>query len=840
MLVLLFGGTAFGQIVDSVNITSPTSLTWFNSSVTVWFNFHCIASGSATFIVGYSTGTDAGASGSVTTTVQGGCSNAGFTGLASGTVGIIVADGIYNAVVKCVSGCPPNTVMDAEIGTVGIDRTNPRITRILYSPPASGFDNEGRPWWNINPTFTIECTDETSGVDFIWPAPTFSPFRPEGRHEEQIYCQDNAGNREYDTIRWGLDQTPPALQVQFNPPLTSFGWSNAASVTVDPLCTDSLSGLVPLNPDPNVGLNPPDPVTFTSEGQHNWSYTCTDVAGNSSQLSGQLGIDRTIPVLQFNQTPTANNFGWNREPVTVNVSCTDTLSGVAPGYPQPASFNFTTEGEHQAIATCQDRAGNTNAGGPTIRIDLTPPDIDLDITPSPNSFGWNNTDVTVTASCTDNLSGVAPGYPDPPSSTHTQEGEYRTPTFSCYDRAGNGAAAGADIRIDKTVPVLEFDQSPLPNEFGWNREPVTVTVNCTDALSGVAPGYPDPSIFSFTTEGEHRAIAACQDRAGNTNTGGPTVRIDMTPPVVNPIIEGEQADGGYLPGVQVRFVGTDNLSGIDFCDPPVTLTEPGAHMVTGTCNDLAGNVGSTTVNVTVVEGQPPQPQGPVVARLTVIVDGENYCNRELPVPADTVIRVEIVDLDEEVFSEGQADFRLYFQYSYREPVAWEPPELQGLGEGAVQEFNGRAEEEGWRTITLEVWLNGEWQPVTSCSYVGQQQEVVQAVDAEITMERGCNATYTVGETIEVTLTIRAIDPFIFGQPVATFRVVEQRLDDPDYEQVLFGPQRLDDNQAQGRVVTFNYTIEAPRGSRLLVLQVFWTNGQWRDIDICNFQVVGGA
>ena len=59
------------------------------------------------------------------------------------------------------------------------------------------------------------------------------------------------------------------------------------------------------------------------------------------------------------------------------------------------------------MGTCTDLAGNSASVTVLVKVDLTAPTVTSNAEPAANQFDWNNTDVTVSFSCTDALSGVA-------------------------------------------------------------------------------------------------------------------------------------------------------------------------------------------------------------------------------------------------------------------------------------------------------------------------------------------------------------------------------------------------------------------------------------------------
>ena len=169
---------------------------------------------------------------------------------------------------------------------------------------------------------------------------------------------------------------------------------------------------------------------------------------------------------------------------------------------------------------------------------------DASIEPEPNQYGWNNTDVTVTFTAEDELSGIdtvtAPV-------TLTEEGENQEVVGEATDRAGNTTTIGVKLNIDKAPPVI----TGLPEDCSlWapNHKLVQVAdVLITDSLSGVdtssidavssepdsGPGYgnatPDVVITGnvielraerYSPEGRTYDLAVvATDRAGNVAEG---------------------------------------------------------------------------------------------------------------------------------------------------------------------------------------------------------------------------------------------------------------------------------------------------------------------------------
>src|SRR5207237_2377251 len=112
----------------------------------------------------------------------------------------------------------------------------------------------------------------------------------------------------------------------------------------------------------------------------------------------------------------------------------------------------STEGAGQQVTgTTTDLASNPATTAATLNIDRTSPNVHTTLVPSPNAFGWNNTGVTVSFTCSDALSGVASC---PSSQTVSTEGANQNIAGTATDLAGNTAAGSTSVNVDKTPPVI--------------------------------------------------------------------------------------------------------------------------------------------------------------------------------------------------------------------------------------------------------------------------------------------------------------------------------------------------------------------------------------------------
>jgi hypothetical protein len=102
------------------------------------------------------------------------------------------------------------------------------------------------------------------------------------------------------------------------------------------------------------------------------------------------------------------------------------------------------------------------------------------VTPEPNAAGWNNSDVTVTFTCSGGLDGIVT-CPEP--RTVTEETSGTIISGVAVDGAGQTSIASVTVKLDKTRPVLSITTpADGANLFA---SPAVVAGAATDALSGL-------------------------------------------------------------------------------------------------------------------------------------------------------------------------------------------------------------------------------------------------------------------------------------------------------------------------------------------------------------------
>jgi hypothetical protein len=303
-----------------------------------------------------------------------------------------------------------------------------------------------------------------------------------------------------------------------------------------------------------LGGNPQSVAAGDLDGNGEPDVVAANLHGNTASVLLNT-TDIVPPTTTATLSPAANAAGWNKTSVTVTLSATDNPGGsgvrdvhyavgVNPEVTvagSSATVGFTSEGVSSLGYYARDKAGNVESRNTLpVRIDETPPGITAFQTPAANAAGWNNSDVTVTFSCSDALSGIASC---PLSSKITVEGANQPVAGTAIDLADNSASATRTINLDKTAPTLTMPV--LAASYTYNAS-LTLSFGASDALSGLKAssatfnGAPVTSGTSFTLNhpGTNTFTLNAMDIADNTASRTATFSVlyrfaGFLPPVAN-------------------------------------------------------------------------------------------------------------------------------------------------------------------------------------------------------------------------------------------------------------------------------------------------------------------
>jgi hypothetical protein len=500
-----------------------------------------------------------------------------------------------------ITSCPSQQVVSTEganqviSGTVTDAAANSNTAKITLNiakiPPkivakASPAPNSAG-WNDTSVTVTFTCTQTTAPL-----ASCPQPQTVSTQGANQVISgtvTDLAGNTASTSVTLSIGTKPPTITGAAAPAANSAGWNNT-SVTVTWTC---VSGTAPI-------ASTSSPSVVTTEGANQVvTGTCTDVAGNSASASVTVNLDKTPPTITASASPAPNAAGWNTSAVTVTFTCADSLSGVATC---PAPQVVSTPGANQVVqGTAVDAAGNSASAQVTLNISETLPMILASVSPAANAAGWNNSNVTVSFSCTP---GGAPLVSCPTPQVITTEGAGIPVTGTVMDAAGAAATATVVIKLDKTPPTVIPNLSPGPNSSGWETAPVTVSFTCSDSLSRVATC---PTSTLISSDGANQPVSGtATDVAGNTATATANVNLEQARPTISASVSPAANSAGWNnTNVTVTFTCTKSVSAIASCSPQQTVSTQGiGQIVTGTVLDQAGNQATASVTLNIDETPP--------------------------------------------------------------------------------------------------------------------------------------------------------------------------------------------------------------------------------------------
>ena len=329
----------------------------------------------------------------------------------------------------------------------------------------------------------------------------------------------------------------------------------------------------------------------------------SSVTGSVPTVTYTLSVqppDSTPPLITPNVTGTLGNNGWYTSDVTVSWTVTDPDSAISSSS-GCGSTTIASDTSGTTLTCSATSAGGSGSQSVTIKRDATAPTISGSGSPAPNANSWNNTDVTVSFTCSDLTSGIASC---PSAQILTSEAAGQSASGTATDNAGNTSSTTVgDINIDKTAPAAAASAAPPANANGWNNTDVTVSFSGTDGLSGI--DVCDTAVLLSSEGAGQSASGTCTDKAGNVSDPATAsgVNIDRTPPSVALVggpVHGGSYYFGFVPAAPTCSA-SDALSGVDgSCAVSGYFATVGTHTVKATVTDLAGNTATAERTYTVL------------------------------------------------------------------------------------------------------------------------------------------------------------------------------------------------------------------------------------------------
>ena len=558
------------------------------------------------------------------------CADPGGSGIAVCPPPAVVGEGAAQAISGTTTDIAGNSASAAL--SVSVDATPPSIVATVSpSPNAAG-------WLHAGATVSFTCTDAGSGI-----ASCPAPIRVDTQGANQSFsgtATDRAGHQATATITLNVDDLPATITASVEPAPNANGW-HRSDVVVTFICTESGSGIASC----------PAPVTVTSEGANQVvTGSAVDRAGNPSEVSVTLNIDKTPPTIAAAAAPPANAAGWHRTDVVVSFICSDSLSTIG-ACPPPTTVS--SEGAGQVVTgVAQDRAGNTATALLTVEVDKTAPSV---VIASPASDAIVTTSpVTLSGSATDTLSGIVAatcnGVPSTPGAggaltcAPALVSGSNTLTLTATDAAGNVGKAERNITFRPNQAPTATANGPYSgtvgiavafNGGGVDPEGQPLTFGWSFGDGGTASGATSTHVYGAT--GTFTATLTVSDgQLSATSTAtvviAPVVQTNQ-PPTVNAganaaitlpasaSLSGVVTDDGLpinatVTSIWTKFSGPGTVTFDNAANAVTTAVfdQPGTYVLRLTASDsLLTAFSDTTITVNPAIVTPPTNQPPTVS-----------------------------------------------------------------------------------------------------------------------------------------------------------------------------------------------------------------------------------
>lgn len=375
------------------------------------------------------------------------------------------------------------------------DTTPPVVTPVIPSPTGSNG------WFNTTPVIiSASGSDAMSGLanaqvsaggGSAWQSSMSLPV--EGVYMIDFSAVDNAGNSTTSTRTVNIDITPPAFTASTSGTTGNEPWYvSSATTTVSP--SDSLSGAGYVEYNQNSAGWQNGSSILSNDGVNTISLRVYDAAGNVAGGSVSVSVDTVPPMITPSMSGTAGSNGWMISTGTVSAGVSDTTSGVSGGADvslnggsswQSAPISLS-DGVYSMTFRAFDVAGNEGRASLNASIDTTDPDLSFVFNGTPGMNGWYVSDVIVSASASDALSGVDTSEVRANggiwSLQQTLSNGVHDLDARASDLAGNTKTASGILRVDTNSPISLFT-SHTSNEVVAGT--VKFRGQSPDAISGL-------------------------------------------------------------------------------------------------------------------------------------------------------------------------------------------------------------------------------------------------------------------------------------------------------------------------------------------------------------------
>jgi len=457
-----------------------------------------------------------------------------------------------------------------------------------------------------------------------------------GSNKITTTASDQAGNQTTDIRNITLDMTAPQLVITSPADNSVTNVANAmVTGSVDETATVSMkinNGEV--QPASIIG-NTWNVTAMLVYGQNTVEVLATDRAGNTTTDKRTVTYDNINPTLAV--TNPAQDMVTNLSSITLEGTVTDLTSPTVTVMLDGATYTpvatngifqqtlaFVAEKTYTIIVTATDAAGNSATVQRNIMYDKTPPVVAIDPVTTPTNVNSQSIKGTMEAGALVNVTcpTAAVGVVTYPTIntwqavlTNMIEGNIQI-SVAAVDAAGNTSQPQtASIILDTMAPDTTITSGPavITNVntagFTFSSTELGSTFEC-QLDNGAFSACASPMSYTNLMDGAHTFMVKATDVANNSDPtpAAYTWTVDTIAPSVQ--ISVPQAEA-YLNTSSITVTGTTTeavasvtvngspaiITGMGFSFPNLSLAE-GVNTVSVSATDLAGNISTKTINIT--------------------------------------------------------------------------------------------------------------------------------------------------------------------------------------------------------------------------------------------------
>ena len=485
-----------------------------------------------------------------------------------------------------------------------------------------------KPWTKEYRTITVGCDDgEGSGCTREEYTKTFKKTTDIG----EIVIEDESGNKTVCEVSVNVDRTKPTCTVNLTGTKGDGGWYKTKNVDVMIVSSDMHSGVgsYDLTTSETPSYNNVSKNIQSDTAGITWYGYVKDNVGNVGQCNATLKVDTVKPTCTVTKTGVVGDNGWYKSnAVKLDLTSSDNLSGVVKtglstdSNPTLGSTTSATQSDIGSVVwygKVRDAAGNVSVvcSSGEFKVDTQKPQCSVSFSGTSGNNGWYKSNVNVSLTKSDGLSGVESfGLSTSSSVTYnssasSSQSDVASQSWYGYakDYAGNTISCNNTVKVDTQKPSCTISLSGTSGNNGWYKSNVSVTLNSSDSgPSGVSKTglgtSSSPTLGNKTSASQGNTTGVTyygrvQDAAGHISDtcSSSSFKVDSSSPsctisVSTSGIKINSSDSGSS-GVSSSSINGGGTS--------ATL---GAGTFNGSVTDKAGNSGSCSKKVVAKSSSP--------------------------------------------------------------------------------------------------------------------------------------------------------------------------------------------------------------------------------------------